>query len=171
MEGAAGAGTPGEVRAARGHLGFPQPLTVAARTVPGACQSPSCPVPCPGGETVLGEGRGHSGGHTSVAGGAGLPAQSLRPELGLFPPHSAPEVCPTPAPAPCRRKRAKGALATVSRPWEASRRRRALSSMGGKTFLQSELSRMGGRCPKLKREPTVPEGIPAGWKATGDFDK
>lgn len=43
--------------------------------------------------------------------------------------------------------------------------------MGGKTFLQSELSHMGGRRPKLKREPTVPEGIPAGRKATGDFDK
>lgn len=35
LEGAAGAGTPGEIRAAKGRLGFPQPLTVAARTVPG----------------------------------------------------------------------------------------------------------------------------------------
>lgn len=85
------------MRAAKGRLGFPQLLTVASWTVPGACQPPGCPLPFPDGETGLREGRGLSGGHTSVAGGAGLPAQPLWPELGLPPPHSAPDVCPMPA--------------------------------------------------------------------------
>ena len=75
LEGAAGEATPREVRAARGHLRFPKPLTVAAWNEPGACQPLGCLLPFPDGEPGLREGQGLSGGHTLVAAGAGLPAQ------------------------------------------------------------------------------------------------
>lgn len=78
LEGAAGAATPGEVRAAKGHLRFPQPLTVAAWNQPGACQPLGCPLPFPDGEMGLREGWGLSG-DMLVAGGVGLPAQPYDP--------------------------------------------------------------------------------------------
>lgn len=99
LEGAAGEATPREMRAAKGHLKFPQPLTVAAWNEPGACQPLSCLLPFPDGEPGLREGQVLSEGHTSVAAGAGLPAQPAWPELGLSPPRPAPDVCPTPTPA------------------------------------------------------------------------
>lgn len=63
LEGAAGEATPREARAARGHLQFPQPLTVAvaARNEPGACQPLSCLLPFPDGRPGLTLGQGLSG--------------------------------------------------------------------------------------------------------------
>lgn len=55
LEGAAGAATPREMRAAKGYVRFPEPLTVAAWNQPGACQPFSCPLPLPEGETGLRE--------------------------------------------------------------------------------------------------------------------
>lgn len=55
LEGATGAATPRERRAAKGHPRFPQPLTVAAWKESGACQPVSCPLPFPDEEMGLGE--------------------------------------------------------------------------------------------------------------------
>lgn len=55
LEGAAGAATPRERRAAKGHPRFPQPLMVAAWKESGACQPVSCPLPFPDEEMGLGE--------------------------------------------------------------------------------------------------------------------
>lgn len=55
LGGAAGAVTPRERRAAKGHPGFPQPLTVAAWKESGACQPVSCPLPFPDEEMGLRE--------------------------------------------------------------------------------------------------------------------
>lgn len=55
LGGAAGATTPRERRAAKGHPGFPQPLMVAAWKESGACQPVSCPLPFPDEEMGLRE--------------------------------------------------------------------------------------------------------------------
>lgn len=55
--------TPREMRAAKGHPTFPQPLAVAEWEEPGACQPVSCPLPSPVEEMGLGEAQGLSGGH------------------------------------------------------------------------------------------------------------
>lgn len=55
--------TPRDMRAAKGHPTFPQPLAVAEWKEPGACQPVSCPLPSPVEEMGLGEARGLSGGH------------------------------------------------------------------------------------------------------------
>lgn len=118
LAGAASATTPREMRAAKGHLQFPQPLTVAARTEPGACQPLTALSHFQMGERGSERGRDLVGGHTSVAGGAGLPAQPLWAGGASPLPTAAPEVCPAPSPALCSlsgRKMTQGALPAVPR--------------------------------------------------------
>lgn len=83
--------------------------------MPGACQPPGCPLPLPDGEAGLREGQGLSGGHTSVAGRAGLPTQPVWPSWAS-PLHIQPQMfAPSLLLLPAWKKREKGALATVSK--------------------------------------------------------
>lgn len=94
LAGAASTTTPREMRAAKGHLQFPQPLTVAARTEPGACQPLTALSHFQMGKRGSERGGDLVGGRTSVAGGAGLPAQPLWAGGGLSPPHCSPRGLP-----------------------------------------------------------------------------
>lgn len=136
----------GEMRAVKGHLRFPQPLTRRPHRELGTCQPLSCPLSFPDRETGLRDRRDFVGAtHQRQVGldfllcpcGLSWEPPTVQPSPRCQP-HPIPPLLPAWKEEDAEALR--GGLQT-----DGPGRHTALGSVGGKVFLQSQQSHKGGR--------------------------